>query len=133
MLITFLGFSNNADQSRGTYDDSWTWFEVAVYPSQSYKSSSSLRYPPPKRYIQTNVHAVSEFKVHRNTWDYQDEDVEKQKWLRFLRPGDVVQLIPRARYHAWVNYIKRAEIEIFKEPPTSLAFDDGRVLRIMPQ
>lgn len=49
-------------------------------------------------------------------------DVEKQEWLGFLRPGDIVQLIPRARYRAWVNYIKRAEIEIFGGAPTTLAF-----------
>jgi hypothetical protein len=116
-----LGFSDVADHWRGTYDHSWTWFEVAIIPFQSYKSSGNLRYPPPRRHLQSNAHAVAEFKVHKNTWDARDMDVERQEWLRFLQPGDVVQLIPRALYRAWVNHIKRAEIEIFGGAPTSLA------------
>jgi hypothetical protein len=118
LLIWCQGFSNDDNVLRGTYADSWTWFEAAIHPSQSSKSSSSLRYPPPRRHVQANVHAIFEFKVHINTWDYQDKDVEKQAWLRFLRPGDIVQLIPRAKYRAWVNYIKRAEIEVFDGDPT---------------
>lgn len=109
----FAGFSNEYEQWGGTYDNSWTWFEVAVLPCQPSKSSGSLRYPPPRRHLQSNVHASREFKVHRNAWDSEDNDVERQEWLKFLRPGDVVQLSPRALYPAWVNYIKRAEIEIF--------------------
>lgn len=114
------GYSNAADHWRGTYDHSWTWFEVAILARQSSKVSGSLRYPPPRRHLQSNVHAVIDFKVHKNTWDSRDEDVERQEWLQFLRPGDVVQLIPRALYPAWVNYIKRAEIEIFGETLTPM-------------
>jgi hypothetical protein len=121
----FAGFSNDAQQWGGTYEHSWTWFEVAVLPRQSLKSSGSLRYPPPRRHLQSNVHASRDFKVHRNSWDSQDEDVEKQEWLRFLRPGDVVQLIPRALYPDWVNYINRAEIEIFNSTLKPLAVRPG--------
>jgi hypothetical protein len=115
------GFSNDAEQWGGTYEYSFTWFEVAVLPHQPFKSLGSLRYPPPRRHLQSNVHASRDFRVHRNTWDSKDEDVEKQEWLRFLRPGDVVQLIPRALYPAWVNYVNRAEIEIFSSTQAPLA------------
>jgi len=118
---TLLGFSNDAYQWRGAYDHSWTWFEISILPCQSFKSSGSLRYPPPGRHLQSNVHAVKKFKVHTNIWDSQGDDVEIQERLNFLRPGDVVQLSPRALYIAWVNHIKRAEIEIFDGAPTPLA------------
>jgi hypothetical protein len=33
-------------------------------------------------------------------------------WLRTLKPGDVIQIIPRALYQGWVNVVREAEIEV---------------------
>ena len=115
------GFSNDADQWRGTYANSWTWFEVAILPCQSSRSTGSLRCPPPRRHLQSNLHAVWEFKIHKNACDENDGKDEIREWLSFLRFGDVVQLSPRALYPAWVNYIKGAEIEIFGGAATAMA------------
>jgi hypothetical protein len=117
----FAGFSNDAEQWGGTYEYSFTWLEVTVLPRQPFKSLGSLRYPPPRRHLQSNVHASLDFRVRRNTWDFKDEDDEKQELLRFLQPGGVVQLIPRALYPAWVNNVNRAEIEIFSSAQAPLA------------
>jgi hypothetical protein len=42
-----------------------------------------------------------------------DLDPEIAGCLRSLDTGDVVQIIPRAPFRGWVNFVKRVDIEIW--------------------
>ncbi|KAM0549854.1 hypothetical protein ACHAPJ_009296 [Fusarium lateritium] len=47
----------------------------------------------------------------------------KRTWIEALRPGDIIQLVPRAMYMAWVNIIHEGRIKIeyeAKEPEEDL-------------
>ena len=110
------GSSNTQDHHGGTYEQSYTWFESAVVSPSGHERV-------PRRFIQNNVHASTEFRRHEIRWDIQDAhqkshwDVSSpgmpvSTWLGAIRPGDVVQLIPKARYPAWLNYVKEAQMTI---------------------
>ncbi|KUI56384.1 Heterokaryon incompatibility protein 6, OR allele [Cytospora mali] len=98
------GFSNEQDALGGTYQQSYTWFEVlAISPANHERS--------PARIIQFNVHASDQPKRHVNVWDRHGSDVDVSTWLSTIRGGDTVHLIPRAEFPAWVNHIYEAEMK----------------------
>ena len=108
-----IGFSNEADIHGGTYVGSYTWFFAAAVTAGRQKRS-------PKRLLQYNLHARAEFTQHRITWraDANDDDDSGSgsggigEWVRSLRGGDAVQIIPMAQWPAWVNYVGEASIEM---------------------
>ncbi|KAK0705926.1 hypothetical protein B0T26DRAFT_679693 [Lasiosphaeria miniovina] len=40
----------------------------------------------------------------------------RKKWLHLLRPGDIIQIIPKANSLGWVNIVREASIEIEYQP-----------------
>ncbi|ROV89598.1 hypothetical protein VMCG_09925 [Cytospora schulzeri] len=62
-----------------------------------------------------NVHARLDFKTHVTTWDWEDGETENRNWLQAIRPGDMIQIVPRAQYPMWVNYVREAKIEMWVE------------------
>jgi hypothetical protein len=98
------GWSDNAARLRGTYEQSYTWFEARIL--------SSLRPGIPRRRIQCNIHASTQFHTHVNVWNAQDPDPEIRELLASLRPGDSVQVYSKAAFAGWANFVRRVEIEI---------------------
>lgn len=43
---------------------------------------------------------------------FADADVALQSWLKEVRGRDSIQIVPKAQYPGWVNYIDNAEIEL---------------------
>ncbi|PQE22890.1 heterokaryon incompatibility protein [Rutstroemia sp. NJR-2017a BBW] len=62
-----------------------------------------------------NRRGVPQFHDHTARWD-ESTPGAKLKWIESLQPGDVVQLVPRATYQGWVNFIQTARIIIGYEP-----------------
>lgn len=52
-----------------------------------------------------NIHASLEFKEHVTIWDLEDGDTSILDWLSALQPGDTIQIVPRAKYPLWVNWV----------------------------
>ncbi|KAH8590536.1 heterokaryon incompatibility protein-domain-containing protein [Bisporella sp. PMI_857] len=92
--------------SAGTYQGSFTWFEAGV-------STLAGRDHIPNKLIQCNVTASFEFKEHIVTWDICTADEASLQWMRRIRARDTIQLLPRAQFPAWVNFIESAHIEIY--------------------
>ncbi|KAM7213113.1 HET domain containing protein [Rhypophila decipiens] len=100
------GFSHNAHIHGGTYIASYTWFFVSAVTAGRQKRV-------PKRVLQYNVHAKAEFTQHEITWRADDlVDSGIAEWVRSLRGGDAVQVIPMAQWLGWVNYVGGASIEM---------------------
>ncbi|ATZ50325.1 hypothetical protein BCIN_05g06850 [Botrytis cinerea B05.10] len=64
-----------------------------------------------------NHRGVPRFHDHTARWD-ESTPGAKWKWIESLQPGDVVQLVPRATYQGWVNFIRTARITIGYQPIT---------------
>jgi hypothetical protein len=69
----------------------------------------------PRRYLQANLHGDINFREHTICWKHDSPSEDIRNWLGSLRPCDTVQLIPRARYMGWCNFVAAAEIEIIGE------------------
>ncbi|KAI0477852.1 heterokaryon incompatibility protein-domain-containing protein [Xylariaceae sp. FL0804] len=92
------------DQGFASIDEGWsfTWMDVVV--RRPTNRSRLANYP-----VYANHRGKSDFNKHHRRWD-ERSDLAKKSWLAALLPEDVIQLIPRARFQAWVNLIKEARI-----------------------
>ena len=63
---------------------------------------------------------VQEYATH---WDANSASPRIAFWLRQVRPGDVIELVPKAHFQAWLNIVLGASIEI--EYQTRSAVDDA--------
>lgn len=66
----------------------------------------------PRRVLQYNVHASGQFRKHEICWDADGEDTSIREWINAIRGGDAIQIIPKAQYPAWMNFVQKAEIEV---------------------
>ncbi|KAE8441554.1 hypothetical protein EG329_004673 [Mollisiaceae sp. DMI_Dod_QoI] len=97
--LTSAGFCDNPELG------SYTWFDAGV-------STFPKRDRIPHNFIQFNITASPKFKEHRVSWDLCTTDESHRQWIGRIRSGDSVQIIPRAKWQAWVNYVKFARIEV---------------------
>jgi hypothetical protein len=112
-MLTELGFCDDAS-TIGGYKSSYTWFEASV-------SRPSARDNILPKTIQTNKVAHGAFLEHTNRWHISDPDPSIHDFMSKIQGGDAIQIIPRARYRGWRNYIRSARIEAYcrlARPPT---------------
>ncbi|KAK8059186.1 hypothetical protein PG996_009116 [Apiospora saccharicola] len=81
-----------------------TWFDAAV---RRPPNRSSL----PNFTLFCNRRGVPEFHSHDLHWG-EKSTLAKRNWLAALLPGDVVQIIPRAKFQGWVNIVREAQITL---------------------
>ncbi|KAK2762151.1 hypothetical protein FQN54_001159 [Arachnomyces sp. PD_36] len=119
---------------RGTFEQSYTWFDVTREPWSPPQEKGELKHsflPGPKT-LQKNVTAKGEATKHEITWNYWDsldpdsEEAEEQakklgrgratmngEFVREMEVGDSVVLWARARFPGWRNTVHKAEIKLF--------------------
>jgi hypothetical protein len=118
------GFSSSNPELDGSYEDSNTFLEVRVVDSLGQDRV-------PHERLTRNRRADFEFFEHVICWDFRDRECwfrdEKEElppfesglipaqWLAAIRSGDVVQVVPRAQFPAWVNYLVEVRIELWVE------------------
>ncbi|KAK3900484.1 putative heterokaryon incompatibility protein [Staphylotrichum tortipilum] len=89
---------------------SYTWFEVAVHrPGGNMSDIWPIG-------IQRNRAANPRFAKATTRWDIETSESRPAAWLRSLRPGDVIQIIPKAAFVGWVNIVSKASIKIEYQP-----------------
>jgi hypothetical protein len=66
----------------------------------------------PRRVLQYNIHASAQFRKHEVSWEANSEDTSIKQWVSAIRREDSIQIIPKAQYAAWINYVREAEIEV---------------------
>jgi hypothetical protein len=97
MLTSPIGWADDSVSS--------TWFEVALRRPKGRSDVSTIR-------IQHNRAGNPDFFEFKTRWDSQESGSRLRAWLRLLRPGDIIQIVPKAVYMAWVNIVQSASIEI---------------------
>ncbi|KAK8232543.1 heterokaryon incompatibility protein-domain-containing protein [Phyllosticta capitalensis] len=105
----------SAQFSVQSHDQGWaddpaldrTWFEARVDPCNRRAASRSIE-------LGRNRAANPIFFEHTWTIDGKSDSL-KEIWLNFLRPGDVLQLVPMACSAGWVNVVSSASIKILYE------------------
>ena len=108
------GFSDQEAEHGGTYRQSYTWFEAAVVSPSGHERV-------PRRRILNNVHASSDFRQHDVSWDFEEgknsaewfDRVHRtplQIWIGVIRAGDTIQVIPKAHYPGWINFVQEVQI-----------------------
>jgi hypothetical protein len=98
------GWSSFPEDS-GTYRNSWTWFELGIERPEGREEipeDESFR-------LATNVHAQRQTKHHQVVFK-RDQNVP---WFEALQAGDVISIIPLARYPGWTNTVDKASIRIY--------------------
>lgn len=86
-------------QDRGTFENSWTWFEAAL------RRDSTVPY---ERFeLQRNRHSGREPEPFCIELD------QNSSLVRHLRPGDTVELLGCAQFAGWENRISYASIELW--------------------
>lgn len=92
-----------------------TWFDAAV---RRPPNRSSL----PNFTLFCNKRGVPDFHTHDLRWG-EKSTLAKRNWLAALLPGDVVQIIPRAKFQGWVNIVREAQITVgYQYEDSSTAF-----------
>jgi hypothetical protein len=66
----------------------------------------------PKRVLQYNLHAKADFTRHEICWGADSDDSSIRDWATAIRGGDSIQIIPKAQWPAWINFVQEAEIEV---------------------
>lgn len=101
------GFSGDEALHKCSYDSCYSWFEVRVVaPNGHWTSIYTLQY---------NRHAMIEPFLHEHLWDAEGSNNIIRSRLRAMKPGDWIQLVPKARFVAWRNYVYEAVIEALGE------------------
>lgn len=93
-------------EDHGTFRNSWTWFDLRVNRPQGDEVSDDeiVR-------LATNPHARSEPFHHELLYRGDRDD-----WVLRLQPGDLLCIVPRARFPGWRNYVEGASMEIYTTP-----------------
>ncbi|WWD21664.1 hypothetical protein CI109_106150 [Kwoniella shandongensis] len=94
---------SNFQSHYGTYEQSYSWFEVALLRDGREVEGS-------RHSVQNNVHAGQYFKAHSNTLD------RSHPTVKLARPGDRFVLWARAKYPGWSNNVMEAAITVFTSP-----------------
>ncbi|KAK8091275.1 Heterokaryon incompatibility protein 6- OR allele [Apiospora phragmitis] len=111
IAVTFIKYHvYSRDQGRAGQDGvnrSSTWFDAAV---RRPPNRSSL----PNFTLFINKRDFPEFLPHHARWARWGEKstLAKLNWLAALLPGDVIQIIPRAKLQGWVNIVREAHMTI---------------------
>jgi ankyrin repeat protein len=101
------GFSSYPHQ-QGSYEGSYTWFDVVA--EREGEADKGLEK------VQLNVHGRSESKLHRiELRGVAGDGIEQRtaEWIRGLRGGDTVTVVPRALYPGWANFVLCVRVEVY--------------------
>jgi hypothetical protein len=104
----------------GTYTGSETFLEAQIVTPSGHDRVT-------RRPIQYNVHADLESRQHIVVWNHKDVDdnVDVGGWVSAIQSGDILQVVPTARWPAWINFDQQVEIDIFHGASASASFIQG--------
>ncbi|WWC86722.1 uncharacterized protein L201_001600 [Kwoniella dendrophila CBS 6074] len=97
------GWSSGNPAHYGTYEQSYSWFEISLLRGDKEVENS-------RHSIQNNVHAGQYYKSHTVTL-HSDHPT-----LKLVEPGDRIVLWVRAQYQGWMNWVKEASISVYTSP-----------------
>ena len=104
---------------KGTYAGSFTWFDIGHQRVGAQVKTLNLA---------TNIHAGKTLKTHTMIWTENGRVNERNDllvhtgrrhhfdvadWIRELRPGDRIVIVPKALYQGWTNKVARVELTVY--------------------
>lgn len=95
-------------QDHGTLRNSWTWCELGIERPEGREAISEVV----GMEIATNVHARSEARHHQIIY----RRYQNLQWVQKLQAGDIIRILPKARFPGWENTVEKASIEIYTAP-----------------
>ncbi|KAM5345125.1 hypothetical protein ACJ41O_010987 [Fusarium nematophilum] len=104
LAVSFTTTSRDQGWSDFKEEPSFTWFDASVKRPEGRTNLRTI-------IIFHNRLANPEFDSRTARW-HLNEGPRRRLWIEALRPGDVIQLVPRAVYMAWVNIIQDGQIKI---------------------
>ncbi|RTE80853.1 hypothetical protein BHE90_004666 [Fusarium euwallaceae] len=110
VAVNFTAVSRDQGWASKEEEPSFTWFDASVKRPEGRGDLRTIT-------VFHNRLANNEFFELNARWHLRDGP-RRRLWIEALRPGDVIQLIPRAIYTAWVNIIKECQIKIEYETKT---------------
>jgi hypothetical protein len=92
-------------EHHGTYVHSWTWFEARVMGADGKERREGRDGVPvePLKLVR-NVHASEEARTHTVVVESKGGD-EGAEWVRGLRAGEAIAVVPMAMYPGWANHV----------------------------
>ncbi|WWC68133.1 uncharacterized protein I206_102056 [Kwoniella pini CBS 10737] len=97
------GWSTSSTEHYGTYEQSYSWFEISLLRDDKEVEGS-------RHSIQHNIVAGQYYKSHVNILEFDHPT------LKLAKPGDKIVLWVRAQYQGWQNWVKEGAITIFTSP-----------------
>ncbi|WRT64598.1 uncharacterized protein IL334_001531 [Kwoniella shivajii] len=101
------GWSTNDPSHYGTYEQSYSWFDVALWRREG---GVEREVEGSRHAIQNNVHAGQYFKAHRIILS------TDHPTIKLAQPGDWIVLWARAKYQGWENHVKEAAVTVYTSP-----------------
>ena len=110
------GWSSYPDD-RGTFRNSWTWFEARVEKPVRTGSTVSQEVGDDEEGMSAGHNQRLRLQANRHAGDeleeYRIEYGLSKDMVRSLQPGDRVILSAHAQFGGWVNFVNQAAIEIW--------------------
>ncbi|RGP60616.1 hypothetical protein FSPOR_10583 [Fusarium sporotrichioides] len=104
IAVSFGGLSRDQGWADNAEKVSFTWFDASVKRPEGRSDLRTIL-------VHNNRLAEQEPQDWTERWHIW-LGPRKRLWIEALRPGDVIQLIPRAMYMAWTNIIHEGRINI---------------------
>lgn len=93
---------------QGTYEESNTWFELAVRQA----NGEWLDLSSDDRFICRNIHASDKSRNHYTVFGKRYPAIPC-RWIDLLKPGDRIGVVPKTAFPGWVNHVQSISIEIY--------------------
>lgn len=89
---------------------------------------SSVRRPFGRNHLRPfaelfNRGANPNFCPHMKRWELESCPPQRKLWMEELKPGDILQLTPKAFFQGWINFVKCARITIGYTPKSDIQTD----------
>ncbi|KAJ7711636.1 hypothetical protein B0H16DRAFT_1627780 [Mycena metata] len=84
----------------GTYEASWSWFEVR---------NRSVQAAGHAKVLQHNMHGSSQERTHRIIW-VNNVRSPISDWMETFSDGDVLEVYARAHYRGWTNNVYSVQV-----------------------
>ncbi|KAK0753710.1 heterokaryon incompatibility protein-domain-containing protein [Schizothecium vesticola] len=112
LLVTAVGFKtlcrDEALDPHWKGSESFAWFEVAIRRPLGRSDVPTIK-------IHYTDAGNERFTRGATQWNARDSGPRIRVWLGGVRPGDIIQLVPRALF-GWVNHVLEGSIEIEYQP-----------------
>ncbi|KAJ4298934.1 hypothetical protein N0V90_004177 [Kalmusia sp. IMI 367209] len=96
------------------HSEPWTWFDVIIAAeTQPVEPRPEFKWPESRRLrFYHNDAGNPNFQERTTILSLESNDTSERGWLSSICPGDRIQILPRAKFLRWVNFVREVELEV---------------------